>query len=105
MEFVLIVIGAIGSIISGLVILSVKRYLKQKDQAIEARNKVIKEYKEELEKINNELEEIRKDSWRLRKTILIIAKILDDQLDKKHPELTANLEDIATELLKQSDNS
>lgn len=47
--------------------------------------------------------QLQKDVWKLRKTTLIVAKILDDQTARNHPELTSSLEDIATELLSQSD--
>ena len=43
--------------------------------------------------------------WRLNKTVLIMAKILDEQTAKEHPDLTTNLENIASELLNESDNS
>ncbi len=59
----------------------------------------------EREAMKEELEDIKKEIWKLRKTTLIIAKILDDQTNKNHPELITNLEDIATEMLKQSDKS
>lgn len=54
---------------------------------------------------NKIIKEMQRSIWRLNKTVLITAKIIDDQTTKNHPELTSSLEDIATELLKESDNS
>ena len=48
---------------------------------------------------------LHKSIWRLNKTVLIMAKILDEQTAKEHPDLTTNLENIASELLNESDNS
>ncbi len=47
----------------------------------------------------DEIEDMRKAIWRLQKTIIILAKILDEQVAKAHPELQTELEGIVKELL------
>ncbi len=44
-------------------------------------------------------DEQSKAIWRLQKTIIILAKILDEQVSRAHPELQTELEGIAKELL------
>lgn len=50
-------------------------------------------------KHEEERDEMAKKVWRLQKTIIILAKILDEQVSKAHPELQTELEGIAKELL------
>ncbi len=50
------------------------------------------------------VDEQSKAIWRLQKTIIILAKIMDDQVARAHPELQTELEGIAKELL-DSDNT
>ena len=45
------------------------------------------------------VDEQSKAIWRLQKTIIILAKIMDDQVARAHPELQTELEGIAKELL------
>lgn len=47
----------------------------------------------------DEIADMRKAIWRLQKTIIILAKILDEQVAKAHPELQTELEGIVKELL------
>jgi cytochrome oxidase assembly protein ShyY1 len=65
--------------------------------------------KEKNEKMKKELQEtvreLQKSLWRTEKTVLIMAKILDEQTEKEHPTLNSNLEDIAKELLSGSNKS
>lgn len=91
-----IFIGLTVSIVGGLLINWVKTRSKSNQT---------KKQEEENKMKGQELAiiELQKEIWKLRKTTLIIAKILDDQTNKNHPELTSSLEDIATELLRQSD--
>ncbi len=49
-------------------------------------------------------DEQSKAIWRLQKTIIILAKILDEQVARAHPELQTELEGIAKELLSNEDN-
>ena len=50
------------------------------------------------------VDEQSKAIWRLQKTIIILAKILDEQVARAHPELQTELEGIAKELLSNEDN-
>lgn len=93
-----IVAGIIVTVVGGI-------FLQWWNKRIKAKEAEKKKELAEREAMKEELEDIKKEIWKLRKTTLIIAKILDDQTNKNHPELITNLEDIATEMLKQSDKS
>jgi len=41
----------------------------------------------------------RKRLWRIEKTLAIMAKIIDTQTDKVHPELSSQLNDFVQEML------
>lgn len=43
--------------------------------------------------------DLKKAVWRLNKTVVIMATILDGMAKKTHPEIQTELEDIARELL------
>lgn len=90
-----IVTGISISVVSASVIGLLKRKWKKKDD---------KKAKEEAgyNEIKNQTELLRKAIWRVNKTIVIMAKMLDDQTEKTHPELNPMLEEIADELLKES---
>ncbi len=103
MEPFLIVIGVVGSIISGLIISVFRRYLRRKDDDIKTAREHSRSLKKEIDTMKLAIEDNNNNIWKIRKTTLIIAKILDDQTAKNHPELTNSLEDIANELLNQSD--
>jgi DNA-binding MarR family transcriptional regulator len=91
---VTIITGVFISIMSGLVLALVRR------------GWVNREKNERMEKeMQEKIREIQKSIWRIEKTVLIMAKILDEQIDKEHPELMSNLEDIAKELLSGSNKS
>jgi len=93
-EITIIVSGIIIAIISGMFMAVMKRsWAKKADED----RKII-----DLEK---SVHVLHKSIWRLNKTVLIMAKILDEQTAKEHPDLTTNLENIASELLNESDNS
>jgi|TARA_R110000782_G_scaffold8036_2_gene26662 hypothetical protein len=93
-EITIIVSGIIIAIISGMFMAVMKRsWAKKADED----RKIV-----ELEK---SVHVLHKSIWRLNKTVLIMAKILDEQTAKEHPDLTTNLENIASELLNESDNS
>ncbi len=49
-------------------------------------------------------DEQSKAIWRLQKTIIILAKILDEQVARAHPELQTELEGIAKELLSNENS-
>lgn len=86
--------GIFISLMSGIVLALLRRGWVNKDK-----NEKIE--KEMQEKIN----ELQKSLWRIEKTVLIMAKILDEQTEKEHPALMSNLEDIAKELLGGSNKS
>jgi len=48
--------------------------------------------------------DLRKAVWRLNKTVVIMAKILDSMSKKTHPELESELEEIARELLSTNND-
>lgn len=87
-----IIVGIAISSISGAILAFMNRRWKKKD----GQRNIIKENMDAII-------EMRKAIWRLNKTVLIMAKLQDDQTAKNHPELTSNLEDIATELLESND--
>ncbi len=55
-------------------------------------------------KYEKEQAEHRRAIWRINKTLIIFAKIIDAQTEKVHPEITTQLEDITEELLEESNN-
>jgi len=89
-----IVAGVAVSIISGLVLSYMKRRWQKQDM-------------KDAKKTDHDdaIKDLQRSIWRLNKTVLIMAKIIDDQTAKVHQELSSSLEDIATELLRESDNS
>ncbi len=80
-ELFLVLLG-VGATIAGTIIA----------QRLKHRADVRKEKKDEIA-------DMRKAIWRLQKTIIILAKILDEQVAKAHPELQTELEGIVKELL------
>lgn len=82
------IIAAVVAITNGVILAIVRRRWQKKDKRDDC-----------IEATNKEIADMRKSIWRLNKTVLIMAKIIDDQTVKNHPELIAGLEDIAKELL------
>ena len=80
-EVILIVIGIF---LSGLAASFIGRLKKRQDC---------------LEKIARNVEELNKRSYRIEKTIIILAKLLEDTISKTHPELKTEWEEIVKELL------
>jgi type II secretory pathway pseudopilin PulG len=80
-EVVLIVIGIF---LSGLAASFIGRLRKRQDC---------------LEKIAKNVEELNKRSYRIEKTIIILAKLQEDTISKTHPELKTEWEEIVKELL------
>lgn len=93
-----IITGISVSVLSAVIIGLLNRKWKKKD-AKKAQEKA--DYKE----MKNQIELSRKAIWRINKTIVIMAKMLDDQTEKTHPELNPMLEEIADELLKESNGA
>ncbi len=83
-----IISGLIVALVSGIIMALLKRHWDKTDKKAQ-----------EIEELKSQISVIRKCIWRLNKTVLIMAKILDNQTDKVHGELASNLEDIASELL------
>ena len=80
-EVVLIVIGIF---LSGLAASFIGRLKKRQDC---------------LEKIAKNVEELNKRSYRIEKTIIILAKLQEDTISRTHPELKTEWEGIVKELL------
>ena len=80
-EVILIVIGIF---LSGLAASFIGRLKKRQDC---------------LEKIARNVEELNKRSYRIEKTIIILAKLQEDTIGKTHPELKTEWEEIVKELL------
>ena len=100
-----IITGIAVSLFAGIILALLRRRWQNIDRKRRSKEKAIleKELKEELKSEEDEF--VKKSIWRLNKTVLIMAKIIDDQTEKAHGELNSSLEDIATELLKETDKS
>lgn len=85
-----IITGLVVSIVSGAIMALMKRRWDKKD---------IKQA--QLDDLLEQIKINQRSIWRVNKTVLIMAKIIDDQTDKVHSELGSSLEDIATELLRE----
>ena len=80
-EVILIVIGIF---LSGLAASFISRFKKRQDC---------------LELIQKNVEELNKRSYRIEKTIIILAKLQEDTISQTHPELKTEWEEIVKELL------
>jgi hypothetical protein len=100
-----IITGLVISIISGAVLAWQKRRWEIQDIKRTTKTEETEKFDERIKKIEEMASSIQKAIWRLNKISIIQAKILDDQTEKLHPELASSLEDITSELLKESDNS
>ena len=80
-EVILIVIGVF---LSGLAASFISRFKRRQDC---------------LELIQKNVEELNKRSYRIEKTIMILAKLQEDTISKTHPELKTEWEEIVKELL------
>jgi len=95
---VAIITGVSISVFSAFVIGLLNRKWKKKDDKKAAE-------KADYEELKRQIELLRKAFWRVSKTVVIMAKMLDDQTEKSHPELNPMLEEIAEELLKESNGA
>lgn len=95
--------GFIVAIISGTILALMKRKWEKTDKKDEKNDKEIEDAEKEKTEQEEAIQEIQKSIWRLNKTVLIMAKLIDDQTAKVHSELSASLEDIAEELLGDPD--
>lgn len=96
--------GLIVTIIGGTVIAFLRRRWEIKDLKCKIRAEEKKAFVEEIKALKDIVEVQGKNLWRLNKTVVIMAKMQDDQTSKMHPELTSSLEDIAQELLHDDPN-
>ncbi len=62
----------------------------------------LRKRKNRLCEIQKSIDNLKKESWRVQKTLLIMAQIMDDTLEKTHPDLRADLQTIAEELLENT---
>ena len=53
----------------------------------------------DVNKLRDELEKIRKIQWRISKTVIILTKLIDERSNKLHKDIPSDLEDIAKELI------
>ena len=60
---------------------------------------LLKRRSQQKEEHHEDVENLKKAVWRLNKTVIILAKLLDEKSKKAHPELSSELEEIAKELL------
>ena len=93
-QIMMITSGVIVAVVSGMMLALIKKGWAKKD--VEEKR---------LHELEKSVHILHKSIWRLTKTVLIMAKILDEQTAKEHPDLTTNLENIASELSNESDNS
>lgn len=52
-----------------------------------------------LQKVADEVEDLRKRAYRIEKALVILTKMQEDAIEKTHPELKPEWEDIVKELL------
>lgn len=85
---VTILVGVIIAGVGGGIAAYFKKKLNERDVV-----------KDKVEELIIEVNKINRSLWRLSKTIIVITKLLDEQTEKAHPELTTVLEEVAEELL------
>lgn len=96
-----IITGIAVSLFAGIIL----ALLRRRWQNIDKKESKKKAKDDELEVLKKFIVNAEKSIWRLNKTVLIMAKIIDDQTEKAHGDLNSSLEDIATELLRESNKS
>lgn len=55
-----------------------------------------------IQKMNDKIDIISKRSFRIEKAIIILARMIDEQTDKAHPELHTDLDGLIKEILRSS---
>lgn len=100
-----IVIGLTVSLGSAGVIALFRHSYNKKRKKLEEDIKKYEELIRKIEDLCNEQTKSRKAIWRLNKAVVIMAKMLDQQTDKYHPEIASDLQTITEELLKDDVNS
>ena len=64
----------------------------------------IKKKHDKKSKHLDDIQDLGKAVWRLNKTVIIMAKMLDGLSKRAHPELATELEEIARELLSTTND-
>ncbi|HEC65444.1 MAG TPA: hypothetical protein ENI23_09125 [bacterium] len=94
-EVFLIILGvSIASSLGALI-----NWLRKRKNRLCEIHKELQAYQKE---VKEDIDDLKKQSWRIQKTLLIMAQIMDDTLEKTHPDLRADLETIAQELLEHT---
>lgn len=93
--------GLTVALVSGGILALVRRRWEIADIKSKARKEERDIVESEIKKLKENHQTMIKSIWRLNKTIVIMAKIIDDQTAKVHSELISSLEDIAHELLRE----
>ena len=52
-----------------------------------------------LQKVGDDMEDMKKRAYRIEKALIILTKMQDDAIEKTHPELKTEWEEIVKELL------
>ena len=47
---------------------------------------------------------LSKRTWRIQKTLIIMAKMIDTQTNKQHPEVESDLDELVKEMLEEEKN-
>lgn len=55
-----------------------------------------------IQNISNNLEILSKRSFRIEKAMIILARMIDEQTNKAHPELHTDLDGLIKEILKST---
>ncbi len=55
-----------------------------------------------LQKVADEVEDLQKRAYRIEKALIVLTKMQEDVIDKTHPELKPEWEDIVKELLNRN---
>jgi|TARA_R110002110_G_scaffold113247_4_gene281060 hypothetical protein len=57
-----------------------------------------------LQKMSEHIEVLSKRSFRIEKAIIILARMIDEQTDKAHPELHTDLDGLIKEILRSNND-
>ena len=55
-----------------------------------------------LQKVADDMEDMKKRAYRIEKALIILTKMQDDVIEKTHPELKTEWEEIVKELLSNN---
>jgi len=57
-----------------------------------------------LREMQKDLNDMSKRNFRIEKAIIILARMVDEQTDKAHPELNTDLDGLIKEILRSGDD-